>query len=318
MNYKYNELEYAKTIYENGFQTKHIVTELRLVATYLRRYLNYKPKDLREVMYNFCSKYIPEYNKVKHYKIINRAINQACKKGSALIKVDEITVYDYELAYIDTLQICNEDGEIVKFSYDCKKVVFTLLCLMKLNKHISKQKNGEESKGLYFKGGNKKYNDLKKASKINDKIKINDDIIYSLGQSGIITVLFNGLIKLNFMDDLNNLKESKTGNDCNVCITIKNFDNIGWYYDFYSNVINIKLCKHCNQPFKQTKHDILYCSEHKQYYIPIETKEIQCTDCGVKVEVDARNMTKTRCDECYKTYRRKKKTETMRKIRENQ
>lgn len=28
-------------------------------------------------------------------------------------------------------------------------------------------------------------------------------------------------------------------------------------------------------------------------------------------------MTKTRCDECYKKYRRKNKTETMRKLREN-
>jgi len=290
LNYKYNELDYAKKIFNEGFQTKHIPTELRLVATYMRRYLDMKPKILREKMYEFCSANIPDYNRAKHYKIINKAINQATKKGSTLIKVDKILVYDFEIDYINKLDVLYD---IKDYVYDCKKVLFTLLCQMKLNKEISRIKNGIESKGIYFKGGNQKYNLLKKMSKIPDKVKINDDIIYELGQCGVVDILFNGLIKLNFMEDINKLCGSK--NSGYVVIEIVNFDNIGWYFDYYNNVPKMHLCKHCEQPFKQTKKDIMYCSEHKGYQ-PIGTKIIQCVDCGCDVEVDAWDMKTCRCE----------------------
>lgn len=35
-----------------------------------------------------------------------------------------------------------------------------------------------------------------------------------------------------------------------------------------------------------------------------KTKFVQCIDCGEWIEVDARNMTKCRCDNCQKEYRR--------------
>ncbi len=296
MNYKYNELDYAKKIYNDGFQTKHIPTELRLVATYMRRYLDMKPKILREKMYEFCSTNIPNYNRAKHYKIINKAINQATKKGSTLIKVDKILVYDFEIDYINKLDVLYD---IKDYVYDCKKVVFTLLCQMKLNKEISRIKNGTESKGIYFKGGNQKYNLLKKMSKIPDKIKINDDIIYELGQRGIVEILFNGLIKLNFMEDISKLGGSKDASD--VAIEIINYDNIGWYFDYYNNTQKMQLCKYCGQPFKQTKKDIMYCSEHKGYQ-PVGVKTIQCVDCGCDVEVSSLDNRTKRCDECQKEY----------------
>lgn len=311
MDYKYNELDYAKKIYNEGFQTKHIPTELRLLATYMRRFLDFKPKLLKEKMYEFCSENIPNYNRVKHYKVINKAINQAIKKGSTLIKVDKILIYDFEVDYINKLETLYN---IKKYEYECKKVVFTLLCQMKLNKEISKIKNGHESKGIYFKGGDRKYNLLKKMSKISDKIKINDDVIYELGTCGIVDILFNGLIKLNFMEDINNLKEKQK--DGKVAIEIINFDNIGWYFDYYNEIPKIKLCKECNQPFKQTKNEILYCSEHKGYQ-PIGTKTIKCIDCGCDVEIDAKDTKTERCEKCYKEYRKKCVRENVKKHRLN-
>lgn len=313
MNYKYNELDYAKLIYDSGFQTKHIATELRLLAIYMRRNLDYKPKELREEMYKFCKNNIPEYNKAKHYKIINKAINQACKKGSILVKIDKINIYDYELEYIESLNICDGNGEISSYAYECKKVIFTLLCQMKLNKIITKTRNNEESKGLYFKGGNRKYNNLKKIAKIPEKLKINDDIIYTLGQSNIITIMFNGLIKLNFMEDINEI--TKNNEERNVVIEISDFDTVGWYYDYHNGINKIKLCKECNQPFRQTKHDILYCNKHKDYYQPIGTKIITCIDCGEEIVVDGIVKKQERCTDCYKVYRNNYQKELMKKRR---
>jgi hypothetical protein len=258
MNYKYNEFDYAKLIFENGFQTNHIPTELRLLAIYMRRILEYKPKMLKEEMYKFCIDKMPDYNHVKNYKVINRAILQATKKDSTLIKIDKIDIYDYEVNYINTLSICDVNGKIPTYKDDCLKLIFTLLCKMKLNKIISKQKNGKESIGIYFKGGNQKYNELKNVAKISEKIKINEEIINILSQCKVVTIMFNGLIKLNFMEDINKL--NKEIQDYKTLISVINYENIGWYWDYYNSICNIKLCKYCNQPFKKSAKRQDYCS----------------------------------------------------------
>ena len=100
MDYKYTELDYAKNIYENGFQSEqHRPTELRLVATYMRRVLDYKPKKLREEMYKWCESHIVGYKRELYYKRINSAINKACKKGSMLVNVESVQFYKYEMDY---------------------------------------------------------------------------------------------------------------------------------------------------------------------------------------------------------------------------
>ena len=46
MNDKYNELEVARKLYENGLQNMNSIgNELRLVAIYIRRVLDLKPKQ---------------------------------------------------------------------------------------------------------------------------------------------------------------------------------------------------------------------------------------------------------------------------------
>ena len=57
MSNKYNELEMAQDLYENGLQNmNNIGNELRLVAIYVRRVLDLKPKQLREQMYGYSEK----------------------------------------------------------------------------------------------------------------------------------------------------------------------------------------------------------------------------------------------------------------------
>lgn len=297
MDYKYNELEYAKLIYDKGFQTKHIPTELRLLAVYMRDILEMKPKERREELYKYCEVNIPNYNKAKYFKTINRALQQATKKTNKLITIKEINIYQNEVDYINSIQLTDNH----------KKVLLALLVHKKLSKIVYNIKNADnpdkkDYNMVFFNGGIKIYNNIKKISNIPTSIKLNEDIIHDFlnyrlndaDEKYLVTSLHNGLIILNFIDEL-----SESGD---VAITIKNFNNVGWYLDYYNNVKNIKLCKHCNQPFKQTKNDILYCSEHKQYYIPMKTKTITCIDCDKEVDVDGIVKNKKRCDECQKKY----------------
>ncbi|MBO5093690.1 MAG: hypothetical protein J6C33_04950 [Lachnospiraceae bacterium] len=266
MNYQYTELDYAKNIYENGFQSKqHEPTELRLVATYMRRVLDYKPKKLREEMYRWCEDHISGYKKELYYKRIHSAINKACQKGSMLTNVESIAFFKYETDYINGLYIMDNTDEQKEseYSYECKKLLFTLLFKMKINKFITETKRTDsdfEYQGKYFKGGQKKYTELKKLAKLPDKIRIHEDIINTLWINGLVTPMFNGLIKLNFMEKLYEIENSHHDLDKTVVLQIKDYDRVGWYFDYYNQDEKILFCKECGKIFRKRSNRQEYCS----------------------------------------------------------
>ena len=252
---KYNELNMAKDLFLNGLNEQtNIYNELRLVATYMRRYLDYKPKELRLQMYGYSEKFIVGYKREKYYPIINKAINQAIKKGSCLIDIDSIFIYKEELDLINSFDINSN------YEYECRKLMFTILTKMKLNRAIFEIRNTDEEKtssGMFFKGGQRKYNELKKQAKLSEKIRINEDLFHSLYQNKLVTPMYNGLIKFDFMEELNKVEKKEE------LIEVKQFDEIGWFYDYLMGDKKIKLCESCNKLIKvksKTKPE-KYCEE---------------------------------------------------------
>lgn len=240
-NYKYNELEYAQLIYNDGFQTKHVPTELRLLVLYYKEILKLKPKQRSDKLYEFCEKYMPDYKRAKYFKIINKALRQGSAKEQKLVTVEKIDIYQSELDYINSLEI----------EHHFKKVLFTFLVQMKLNKFIYEYKNEKPYTSKYFKGGSVKYNNIKKMANLDNNININDDVIYFLDQYELVKVLHKGLIVLNYLDNC-----VETGE---VAIEIKDYENVGWYLDFYSGLKGMRLCETCDNIFKQTNNKQKYC-----------------------------------------------------------
>ena len=62
--------------------------------------------------------------------------------------------------------------------------------------------------------------------------------------------------------------------------------------------------------------DIIY--ENLENKIRSNVKEIECQDCGKWFEVGVKDTRTCRCEECSYEHRRRKKTATMRKLREKQ
>ncbi|MDD3171724.1 MAG: hypothetical protein PHO86_05330 [Bacilli bacterium] len=279
--YKYDEISYAESVYKNGFQTKYFATELKILALYFRDILNLKSKERTEKLYDFCSNRIPNYNKAKHFKIIDNVLKYASKRKNKLIVISKIDIYQGEIDYINSLNI----------DYNFKRVMFAFLVQIKLNRQVATIRSGNVSNNIHFKGGKQKYNLIKKMSKIPQNIKINDDIIHYLDKLEIVKSKYNGLIELTF---LKNCSESG-----GIVISVINYENSGWYFDYYNGVDKMDLCNYCGQPFKVTSNNKKYCcNEHKIYYDPIETKTITCIDCGKEAETKAWDMKTCRCDDC--------------------
>lgn len=292
MDYKYTELDYARTIYENGFQSEqHMPTELRLVATYMRRILDYKPKKLREEMDRWCECNIPGYKRELFYKSINSAIHKACQKGSMLVNIESIDFYKYEMDFFNDLCImCDIDAQAEsEYSYECKKLLFTLLFKMKVNKFITETKSIDEDfeyKGKYFKGGQRSYTELKKLAKLPEKVRINEDIINTLWTNGLVSPMFNGLIKLNFMEKIYEIKSTGKSVDTTVVLQIKDYDSVGWYFDYYHQDKKIVFCRECGTIFKKKSNRQDYCSdgcfeEYRRNYKAQKQREYrQNRECG--------------------------------------
>lgn len=255
-------------------------TELRLVAIYMRRILDYKPKKLREEMYKWCECNISGYKRELFYKRINSAINKACQKGSILVNVESIDFYKYEMDFLNDLYIMKDidKQEESEYSYECKKLLFTLLFKMKVNKFITEEKSIDEDfeyKGKYFKGGQKRYTELKKLAKLPEKIRINEDIINTLWINGLVSPMFNGLVKLNFMEEMYEIKNANKDLDNTVVLQIKDYDSIGWFFDYYNHDKKIVFCKECGKIFKKKNNRQEYCSNvcFEEYRKTYKTKK---------------------------------------------
>lgn len=274
-DYKYKELTYARQIYENGILSgQHLPTELRLVATYMRRVLNYKPKKLREELEKWCEQHITGFQKELYFKQLNAAVTKACKKDSTLIDIEHVDFFQYELDYLSSLSIMEDidDGRESTYSYDCKKLLFTLLFLTKINR-LAAGKEPEsvtpqtQKEKAYFQGGARKYCELKRLAKLPDKLKINEDLIHTLWLNGLVSPLYNGLIRLDFLEELNAVERTDAPNaagqdaDLPAVLRITDYDAAGWYYDYYNKDKKITFCKGCNHIFKKKTNRQEFCGD---------------------------------------------------------
>lgn len=285
INYKYNEIDYAKCVYENGFQTKHIPTEMKLLLVYARDYLGTKKSQLKNFAYAFCEKHVEGFNRVLWFKTINKAVNFASANKNRLLNVGSVGLTEGEVSYITALP----------FSQDYKKLFMAFLVQAKLNKTVYEFKNGKEYTSTFFKGGIKKYNEVKKMANVNGKVDINGDFIYDVSREGYIAIYHNGLIKHLWMDDC------KASGD--TVIEIMDFENVGWYLDYYCGVKGVKLCKDCLQPYHANSKEKVYCKKCQAGLARPKRKTIICADCGVEVEVNAKANNQRRCAECQERHR---------------
>ncbi len=286
--YKYKDLIYAEKVYKEGFLTKYRDTELKLVALYMRDVLGItKKQDRKEALHNFCKEHLPDYHKMKYYKVINRVLEYSCTKKNFLITIDNIPVLQSEIDFINTQDL----------SLDEKKLLFTLLITYKLRKTYFEIKTPEKPfDNLYFRCNKLRMSELKKVSNIHKNLDINIDIISTLIEAGYIESCKVGTIRLNFIEMITPKTEM-------VAFEITEYNNIGYWLELYNGNKRIKKCIKCGNVFYKVSNSQIYCADCKGYE-KVGTKKVICCDCGKEFEVTAKNNSTNRCSDCYTVYRK--------------
>lgn len=232
MKYKYNEREYGEAIFNNGLQSDFVRYELVVLVKYLKS-LGYKKKETEVFLYDFCEKNIEGFNKVKYYKVIDGAIRDGRKRDNKLIEVKEILLMKNEMEYIDNLEV----------DHEYKKLLLGFLVKKKISLAINKINNDEATLSNYFGGGKKGFREVFQMSNIKSGYKV-DSMITELVKKGIVISVIKGDVVLDYI--------TKIPEGDEVYEVIKDFDNIGWAFDYYKGVKGIKKCDECGDFIKIT------------------------------------------------------------------
>lgn len=89
-------MEYANAIYSGGFQTSHIVTEMRLLVMYFRDVLGYTEAKCKAELKDFCDSHISGFDSTKNWSLISRAVS-AFKDKSQLASVPSVSVWQSDI-----------------------------------------------------------------------------------------------------------------------------------------------------------------------------------------------------------------------------
>lgn len=260
MNYKYNELEYAKAIKENGFQTRFIRYEILVLVKYLKE-LGYSKKETTEFIYDFCEKNIEGYNEVKYYKTIDKMIMDGRKKGNGLIVVNNLPIMNKEISYIDSLGI----------DFESKKLLLSMLVKRKIAYEINKDTNRNRLVlSPYFNGTKKTFREVFKSSNISTSSYKVDQMVSDLVSRGILTSVVKGDVVLEFMYDIYPFEiEVVDGvekryikyeiDEDDVFYRLNDFENVGYVFEYYKGDKKIKECSVCENLFKKRSNRQVYC-----------------------------------------------------------
>ena len=250
IQFRYNEKKYAEEILKKGFLTQYHRYELKILVKYYKEVLEEKASERKKLVYEFCENNIVKFNRVKYFKLINSALAYGSKRINKLILIESVPITKNEIKYINGLKLDSIH----------KKILFTFIVKNKLNKEMSKQIYGKVSDYNIFGGKTESYKEVFEMSRLSGEYDINK-LVNGLSNLGYVDVRTRGKINLSFIDDIVVDKDDKGNKIDNIVFEITNFDNVGYYFDWYNGDDKYMKCENevCGEIIKKTNGNIKYC-----------------------------------------------------------
>jgi uncharacterized C2H2 Zn-finger protein len=264
-----NEKEYAEECLKNKTVNGKPFYTLSILAKYYYSCFGYKKKKISELLTEFIKITYPKYiySKATWDENIEKIAKNAGK---------------YELHEIDGVWITKAELETIEKINNkvLEKLAFTLLCLAKL------------ANARNHKNANWVNNDTQEVFNLARVSCNRSDRYAKLCQ-------MHQLSLLEFPKRLDNLSCRVTyiDEDSEKKLFVSDFRELGYEYLKYKGE-NFTRCKECNILFRNNKNKTKkYCNSCSGY-IPQETKNIICVDCGKEFGINAKNNQTCRCPEC--------------------
>lgn len=290
--YQYRQKDYAEKIYLNGFQSRYVSYELRLVALYMKLAQNMRQSELRDHLKRFCADYAPNYSYYAWCMRIKSACDYAANHDT-LVQIDSVPIFKSELAYITSLS-----GSIPLETENIQRTVFAMMVHKKLDKYSYEQQHDTPYAVFSYSIGGKRFTGMPRIAGLR-KPKNFDfalDVLYPMHNLGLIeTIETKGSpLKLNFADEI------RFSGD--FAFNVQDYEQLGLYYDKYILNKPVGFCVICGRAFKQIGHrPRLYCDEHKGGNIRTGQNVFStCVDCGQIYIRNSHAAQQIRCRDCQK------------------
>ena len=278
-----NERKQAEEILKSNYIGSKPSATLFILGKYYRKVIGYDVNETYKALNDFMVKNYLNYNPVAWENFIDDISKKSNRYD--LREIDSVGITKFEL---DTIALLKD--------ITLEKLVFSMLCHAKLY-NLSSENNNNWI--------NTKLPEIFKTARVNVKFKddkmflinriLNTNVLESIDDDG--NLQYTPLISISKKNTNKNIQLLFIDNNNKPILNIDDFRELGYEYLLYLGE-NYSRCEDCGVLFKQNKNkSYKYCIKHRGYQ-PLETKTIKCIDCDEEFEVDARNNTKVRCDEC--------------------
>lgn len=284
-----NEEKYAKDVLTGQRDdVKSIRQKIDLIARYNHHVLHKNSDDSYSSIIKWLEKHHDIFSEQSYSNIISDCIKKAAKRP---------------FYHIDSVKITKKEMDIITAQNNLRyeKILFVLLCMAKVQKASYGFDNGLISYNI---------TDLFKTARVSVPVDERENILHQFLKLDLIGLPMKNDTKclfVKFMDE--------SEDDIVLELNEQDCGELAYAYLKYTGKSKVFRCAKCGKLIKQSKKFGDLCKGCQVSTINMRTK--WCIDCGKEFQIDSRNMTKCRCEQCQHVVDKEKTRQRVQKYREN-
>ena len=283
-----NEEKYARDVLTGQRDdVKSIRQKIDLIARYNHHVLHKNGDGSYSSIVKWLEKHHDIFSEQGYSKIISDCIKKAAKRP---------------FYHVNSVKITKSEMDVITSQDNLRheKILFVLLCMAKVQKASYGFDNGLISYNI---------TDVFKTARVSVPVDEREDILHKLLKLDLIGLPVKNDTKCLFVKFMDELEE-----DTVLELNEQDCGELAYAYLKYTGKSKVSRCSKCGKLIKQSKKFGDMCKGCQDS--PADTKTKWCVDCGKEFNVDIRNMTKCRCDECQHEHRKEWDRERKRKQKE--
>ena len=284
-----NEEKYAKDVLTGQRDdVKSIRQKIDLIARYNHHVLHKNSNDSYSSIIKWLEKHHDIFSEQGYSNIISDCIKKAVKRP---------------FYHIDSVKITKKEMDIITAQNNLRyeKILFVLLCMAKVQKASYGFDNGLISYNI---------TDLFKTARVSVPVDERENILHQFLKLDLIGLPMKNDTKCLFVKFVDESED-----DIALELNEQDCGELAYAYLKYTGKSKVFRCVKCGKLIKQSKKFGDLCKGCQESTTNMRTK--WCIDCGKEFQIDSRNMTKCRCEQCQHVVDKEKTRQRVQKYREN-